>query len=309
MKEISKMNTKSWLLLLLLSFLWGGSFFFVEIALSALPIFTIVFLRVFIGAIILLVFLVVTGREIPKDKKVWLNLFVMGFLNNVIPFCMIVRGQQFISSGFASILNATTPFFTVIVAHFLTKDEKIDIRKILGVLFGFLGVFILIGFEPLKKGSNEIFGIMSILIAAISYSFAGIWGRRFRTLKVDPVVTSTGQLISSSFVLFPIMLIVDQPWNLSMPALNIWGAIIGIALFSTSLAYIIFFKILSSSGATNVMLVTFLIPISAILLGVFILSEKFEIQYLIGMVVIGIGLVFIDGRLIQRIKGKGHVAI
>lgn len=304
MKEISKMNTKSWLLLLLLSFLWGGSFFFVEIALTALPIFTIVFLRVFIGAIILLIFVLLTGREVPKDLKIWLHLFVMGFLNNVIPFCMIVSGQQFISSGFASILNATTPFFTVIVAHFLTRDEKINPGKVFGVILGFSGVFILIGFEPLQKGSNEIFGIFAILMAAISYSFAGIWGRRFKSLKIDPVVTSTGQLISSSLVLLPIMLLVDQPWNLSVPAINIWGAILGIALFSTALAYIIFFKILSSSGATNVMLVTLLVPISAILLGVFVLSEKFELQYLIGMAVISIGLAFIDGRLINRLKGK-----
>jgi len=221
---------------------------------------------------------------------------------------MIVSGQQFISGGFASILNATTPFFTVLIAHFMTKDEKINIGKVFGVIFGFIGVFILIGFESLKNESNEIFGIIAILIAANSYAFAGVWGRRFKSLKIDPVVTSTGQLMSSSFVLLPIMLIVDQPWNLSMPTFNVLGAILGIALFSTSLAYIVFFKILSSSGATNVMLVTFLIPISAILLGVFILSEKFEIQYLIGMLVIGIGLIFIDGRLIRRIKGKGNVA-
>lgn len=307
MKEITKMNRKSWFLLLLLSFLWGGSFFFVEIALTALPIFTIVFLRVFLGALILLFFIFLSGREIPRSKKIWINLFVMGVLNNVIPFCMIVSGQQYISGGFASILNGTTPFFTVVVAHFLTRDEKINKGKILGVISGFLGVLILIGFESLQKGSNEIIGILAVLTAAISYSFAGIWGRRFKSLEIDPVVTSTGQLISSSLVLFPVMLIVDQPWKLSMPPANVWVAIGGIALFSTSLAYIIFFKILSSSGATNVMLVTFLVPISAILLGIFVLSEKFEIQYFAGMALIAIGLIFIDGRLIHKIKGMFHV--
>jgi drug/metabolite transporter (DMT)-like permease len=307
MKEISNMNINSWLLLLLLSFLWGGSFFFIEIALTGLPIFTIVFLRVFIGTTILFAFLLITGKKIPKSKRIWLNFLVMGLLNNVIPFCLIVSGQRFISGGFASILNATTPFFTVIVAQFLTKDEKMNVGKAVGVIFGFFGVLILIGFESLLIGSNKLFGIIAVLIAAISYAFAGIWGRRFKSLNIDPVVTATGQLISSSFVLLPIMLTVNKPWNLPMPGLTVWGSVFGIALFSTALAYIIYFKILSTSGATNVLLVTFLLPISAILLGVFILSEQFYIQHLFGMIVIGIGLVFIDGRLLQRIRGQNNV--
>ena len=162
MNEISMMNRKSWLMLFVLSILWGGSLFFVEIALTALPIFTIVFLRVFIGALILLGFLIVTGKTLPTNRRIWLNLFVMGILNNVIPFCMIVSGQQFISGGFASILNATTPFFTVIVAHLFTNDEKISLGKVSGVILGFLGVMILIGFDPLMKGSNKILGIVAI---------------------------------------------------------------------------------------------------------------------------------------------------
>jgi drug/metabolite transporter (DMT)-like permease len=301
------MNKKNWLLLTLLSILWGGSYFFVEIALTALPIFTIVFLRVFTGAALLLLFIFLTGRKFPGDRKTWFSLFVMGILNNVIPFTMIVSGQQYINSGFASILIAATPFFTVTAAHFLTKDEKINPGKIAGVLFGIIGVSVLIGFDSLSWEANELYGIIFILIASLSYSIAGIWGKRFKSLNIDPVVTSTGQLICSSLVLLPVMLISDRPWDLPLPPMEVWGAIIGIALFSTSIAYIVYFKILSSSGATNVLLVTFLIPIVAVVLGIFLLSEEFKVQYLFGMFIIGMGLLAIDGRFIRKIKDRGNV--
>lgn len=301
------MKKKDWLLLILLSILWGGSYFFVEIALTALPIFTIVFLRVFTAAILLLLFIFLSGRKLPKERKIWFTLFVMGILNNAIPFTMIVSGQQYINSGFASILIAATPFFTVTAAHFLTKDEKINISKITAVLFGILGVTVLIGFESLIWEANELKGIIFILIASLSYSNAGIWGKRFKSLDIDPVATATGQLICSSILLLPVMLISDKPWNLPFPPLEVWGAIIGIALFSTSIAYIVYFKILANYGATNVLLVTFLIPIVAVVLGILFLSEEFKVQYLLGMLIIGIGLLAIDGRLIQKIKERRNV--
>ena len=298
------MDFKDWLRLILLSLLWGGSFFFVEVALTALPIFTIVFIRVLLGALILLVFIKLSGRIFPEGKKIWLELLVMGILNNVIPFCMIVNGQRYISGGFASILNATTPFFTVVTAHFLTRDEKLNARKIAGVLMGIAGVSVLIGFEAISGGSNKLIGIVSVLCAATSYSFAGVWGRRFKAYEIDPVMPAAGQLICSSLVLLPIALIVDTPWKLAMPGARVWAAILGIALLSTALAYILYFKILASSGATNVLLVTFLVPVSAVLLGVFILSETFRAQYLAGMVIIGLGLIIIDGRLLARIRRR-----
>jgi len=301
------MDSKNWLRLLLLSLLWGGSFFFVEVALTALPIFTIVFLRVFFGAVILLLIILISGRKLPGGKKIWLDFLVMGTLNNVIPFCMIVSGQRYISGGFASILNATTPFFTVVVAHILTKDEKLNAGKIAGVVLGIAGVSILMGFETVLGESNKLIGIIAVLCAAVSYAFAGIWGRRFKTYGITPLAPAAGQLICSAVLLFPIVIIVDRPWTLDFPELNIWVAVLGIALFSTALAYILYFKILASSGATNVLLVTFLVPVSAILLGVFILSEVFKVQFLLGMIIIGLGLIAIDGRLIQRIGRKKNV--
>ncbi len=296
------MNLTSWIQLITLSILWGGSFFFVKIALNDLPIFTIVFLRVALGSLLLLIFTTIKKKKLPNSKIIWFHFIVMGVLNNVIPFTLIVSAQKYIDSGFASILNATTPFFTIIIAHLFTKDESLSLKKVLGIIIGLSGVTILIGYKSIFSGKNELVGAIFMLIAALSYAFAGVWGKRFKSLKMDPIIISTGQLICSSVLLLPITLVVDKPWTLSLPSGQTWLAILGVALFSTSIAYIIYFKLLSSSGATNVLLVTLLIPVSALLLGVTILSEVFYIQYIYGIIIIGLGLVVLDGRILGRIK-------
>ena len=293
-----------WLLLTILSILWGGSFFFVGVAVEALPPLTIVTLRVFLAAIALMAVVYFTGSRMPSNPSVWIAFITMGVLNNVIPFTLIVWGQTHIASGLASILNATTPLFTIVAAHFLTRDEKMSKLKVLGVLFGLTGVAIMIGHEALGGLGDSILGQFAVLGAAISYSFAGIYGRRFRQLGIKPVVTATGQVTASSLILIPLAIFYDRPFTLPIPELEIWLAIIGLALFSTALAYILYFRILSTAGATNVLLVTLLIPVSAILLGTAILGEQLELKHMIGMVMISIGLLSIDGRVFQLIRGR-----
>lgn len=301
---VKSMSPYEWLLLTILSILWGGSFFFVGVAVEALPPLTIVTLRVFLAAIALLAVVYFTGSRMPSNPTVWIAFIGMGVLNNVIPFTLIVWGQTHIASGLASILNATTPMFTVVAAHFLTRDEKMSKLKVLGVVFGLAGVAIMIGREALGGLGENILGQFAVLWAAISYSLAGIYGRRFRQLGIKPVVTATGQVTASSLVLIPLALFYDRPFTLPMPELEIWLAIVGLALFSTALAYILYFRILSTAGATNVLLVTLLIPVSAILLGTAILGEQLELKHMIGMGLISIGLLSMDGRMFQLIHGR-----
>lgn len=298
------MTLKSWLQLLLLSVLWGGSFFFIEIALVDLPIFTIVFLRVFTGSLLLLLFLKLKGAKLPKERSIWLRFFIMGLLNNVIPFTLIVSSQTFIDSSFASILNATTPFLTIIVAHILTSDESLTVNKIAGASLGLTGVIVLIGYKSMFSGNNELIGGVLMFLATLSYSFAGVYGKSFRKFQLNPVIIATGQLISSTIILFPLVITIDKPWDIPLPGYQSILAIVGIALFSTAIAYIIYFNILTKHGATNVLLVTLLIPVSAILLGVFILSEPFQVQYIGGISIISLGLLLIDGRVIKRFYGR-----
>ena len=301
---VKSMSPYEWLLLTILSVLWGGSFFFVGVAVEALPPLTIVTLRVFLAAIALQTVVYFTGSRMPSNPTVWIAFIGMGVLNNVIPFTLIVWGQTHIASGLASILNATTPLFTVVAAHFLTKDEKMSNLKVIGVIFGLAGVVIMIGYEVLGGFGDSIFAQFAVLGAAISYSFAGIYGRRFRQLEIKPVVTATGQVTASSLILIPLAIFYDHPFSMPMPGVEIWLAIFALAFLSTALAYILYFRILSTAGATNVLLVTLLVPISAILLGTVILGEQLELKHMVGMGMIGIGLLSIDGRIFQLIRKR-----
>ena len=295
-----QMNATEWALLIALSILWGGSFFFIGIAVKELPPVTIVTLRVGIAALALLTLCRMLGFRLPRSPRVLRAYLGMGLLNNIIPFSLIVWGQTHIASGLASILNATTPLFTVIVAHLLTKDEKLSPNKLAGVVIGFAGVATMIGPAALTGQSSSLWGQLAILGAAVSYSFAGIYGRRFRAMASPPLVTATGQICASSLLLIPLALLVDKPWTLAMPSGETVAALFGIALLSTALAYLIFFRILSTAGATNLALVTFLIPVSAIVLGSLVLQEQLAAKHLIGMAMIACGLVAIDGRLVRR---------
>lgn len=295
-------------MLVALSVLWGGSFFFVEVAVAALPPLTIVFLRVGLAAIALWIFAFVTDLRPPRDARIWTAFFLMGLLNNVVPFSLIVWGQTGIGAGLASILNATTPLFTVIVAGTLLSDERITSLKILGVIIGFVGVIVMIGSSALTHLSGHVAAQFAVLGAAISYAFAGVFGRRFRAMNISPVTIAAGQVTSSSVLLAPLVFMFDWPVNILALSALTWAAIAGLAILSTAFAYILYFRILGSSGATNLLLVTFLVPVSAILLGFFVLGETLELIDYVGMLLIALGLVAIDGRLIVKVLPKREPA-
>jgi drug/metabolite transporter (DMT)-like permease len=285
------MALRVWLWLLSLSVLWGGSFFFAKVAVAELGPFTVVFARVALAALALAL-VVPLRRDAP-----WPAYFAMGFLNNALPFSLIFWGQTEIASGLASILNATTPLFTLVVAHVFTSDEKIDRTKIVALLTGLVGVVMLIGPAALVGGS-ALWAQAACLAAALSYAFAGVYGRRFRRMGIAPAEAAAGQVTASAVLILPIMLIVDQPWLLpAPPSLTVCLALVGLALLSTALAYVLYFRILAAAGATNLLLVTFLIPLTAILLGAVVLGERLEPWQFAGMALIGLRLALIDGRI------------
>ena len=288
-----------WMLLVLLSVVWGGSFFFNGIALREFPTLSIVTARVGLAALALLFLMKVLGQGIQLNRQILKAFFGMSFLNNVVPFSLIVWGQQHIASGVASILNATTPLFTMLVAHWFTTDEKINPRRLLGVLTGMGGVGLMMGLDSMESSGFHLLGQSAILLAAFSYGLAGVYGKRFAQLEIPPLATATGQLCASSMILIPLTLWIDQPWTMTIPSIEWMGSLLGIALLSTALAYVIYFRLLKTAGATNLLLVTLLIPVSAIILGVFLLDESLEPQHLSGMAVISLGLLIMDVRLLQ----------
>lgn len=292
------MGFQEWGLIVILSTLWGGSFFFVGVAVKEMTPLTIVAGRVGLAAFLLLVYVRLRGQKMPRSPRLWGAFFLMGALNNLIPFCLIVWGQIHIESSLASILNATTPIFSVVLAHYLTREERLTINRLAGVLIGWMGVAAMIGIEALRGFGVEVLGQIAVLGAALSYAFAAIYGRRFK--KIDPVVVATGMLCGSTVMILPLALYVEQPWQLA-PGMGSVAALFGLAAVSTSLAYIIYFRVLATSGATNLLLVTFLIPVSAIILGVLVLGERPGWNAFTGMGLIFIGLIAIDGRLLERL--------
>jgi len=273
-----KMDAFDWVMLITLATVWGGSFLFNAILVAELPVITIVAIRVTVAALALWGFVRVTGRKIPTSPQVWGALLILGVLNNAIPFSLIVQGQTQITSGLASILNATTPLFTILVAGFFLTDERFSVLRVLGVVVGFSGVILMVGPEALSGLGDDFWAQLCALGAALSYGFASVFGRRFRELRVDPVMVATGQVTMSSLVLWPIALWIDGPQDIMGLSFNAAASMFGLAVLCTSFAYILYFRILERAGATNISLVTFLVPISAIILGI------------------------IDGRLFQRLR-------
>lgn len=296
------MGVREWSMLVLLSVLWGGSFFFVGVAVKELAPLTIVLVRVSLAAVTL--WLIVFSMNIPRPGSVqaWRSLFTMGLLNNVIPFTLIVWGQTHIESGLASILNASLPMFTVIVAGLILPDERISLGKIIGVIIGLVGVIVMIGPSALGGLSSDVLAQLAIVLAAIVYSFAAVFGRRFKILGLHPITTAAGQVSASTMILLPVVLWIDKPLSQPMPGALVLSALIALAVGSTALAYILYFQLLSRAGATNLSLVTLLIPVSAIFLGFVFLDERLQLMHLLGMALIGLGLSAIDGRLWKKTR-------
>jgi len=276
------------------------------VVVAELPPLTIVTLRVGVAAITLWAVLLIGGYEVPKSFKLWRAFFMLGLLNNVIPFALIVWGQNHIGAGLASIINATTPLFTILIAGAFLADEHMSPQKVVGVVVGLFGVAVLIGGEPLADigldMSLQTLAQLAIMGAAISYGCASVFGRRFKALGISPFSTAVGQVTAATIILLPVTFLVERPDQLANPSLQTWLAILCLGVFCTALGYILFFKILSSSGATNVVLVTFLVPITASFLGWLILNEQLHSRYFIGMAFIGLGLAAIDGRLWKKLK-------
>lgn len=299
-RSLLAVTLRDWILLMTLSVLWGGSFFFARIALDDVPPLTLVLARVVIGSAVLYAVLRATGERFTARRTVWATLTVMALLNNVVPFSLFYWSQTAIPAGLAAILNATTPLFTVIVMHLFTTDEPATPNKTAGVALGFLGVVVLVGPAALGTIDTPLWALAGCLVATLSYAFSGLWGRRIKPLALTPTFTAWVQLTITSIVMAPLVGIVDRPWTLAMPGPAAIAAVLALAVLSTALAYIIFFRLLETAGPSNLLLVTFLIPVSTILLTGLFLGERLAWTHFAGMALIGLGLVAIDGRAWRR---------
>jgi drug/metabolite transporter (DMT)-like permease len=295
----SVMGKSEWALLFVLSILWGGSFLFTGIAIQEIPPLTIAFIRLAIGALILHLVLRIQGLRIPSTWKVWGSLAVMGLISSMLPISLIAWAQTTIGAGLASILGATSPLFGMIFAHLFTPDERLSGHRLIGTVLGFCGTVVVIGPAALGEIGGELAAQLAVVAAAISSAMGGVFGRRFRSMGVTPLATATGQVTAASLLLVPFVSWFDRPWALPFPSFDVVSALLALAVLSTALAYLIFFHILAKGGAMNTLLVGFLVPASAVLMGSLVLGEHLKPQDLAGMVLIGMGLAVVDGRLIR----------
>lgn len=294
--SIRAMGPVEWTLLVGLSVLWGGSFFFFEVGLRELPPFTLVLGRVGLAAAVLLTVVYASGRRMPADPRVLGGYLLLGGINNALPFSLIVWGQTEIPSGLASILNATTPIFTIVVAHVFTSDDRMTPNRLLGIVFGVAGVAVLMGPDLLAGLNPYNLGQLSVLGAAFCYGFAANYGRRFH--RQSPMVNAAGMLSGATVWMLPLSLGLERPWTLSLSPVG-WGAVLGLAILSTALAFMMYFRILAVAGATNIALVTFLVPVSAISLGVMFLGESLAWSAFAGLGLIFLGIAAVDGRVLH----------
>jgi len=300
----AQMNGRDWLILAFLAVIWGGAFFCIHVEVHSVPPLTYVWLRVTIAAAAMWVYLAWRRESAGLPRSVWGAMLLLALLNNVVPFILFGWGQTHIASGLASILNATTPIWGVIVAHLFTADEKLTPRKVAGVLLGFGGVALMIGPDLLGSiGSNGL-AQLACVSAALLYALAGVWARRFRRLGISPTSVTTGQLTMSAIVMFPVAMVFDKPWTHSLPPLGALGAIFVLAVVCSAFAYILYFRLIDHAGATNALLVTLLVPPVAIVLGALFLSETLEAQDFAGLALIALGLAAIDGRLLNLLAGR-----
>lgn len=295
----SRLDNQDAALLVLLSILWGLSFTFTGIAVRELPPLTIVLIRVTLASLLLVPVMMVRRAHWPASLSAWTPFLVMALINNVIPFTLQVMAQKHITSGLASVLNATAPLFTVLVMA-AACEEALSAHRLVGVGIGIAGVMILRD-PTLSLDGDQSIGILMCLGATLSYGFSGLWGRRHLS-ATPPLTAATCQLICSSLMMAGLAAAIETPWHLAMPGPHILLALLGLAALSTALAYIVFFRILTRSGATNVMLVTLLIPITALAIGHLALGETVTSRQILGAVVIGSALLIIDGRVLTVLK-------
>ena len=304
-----EMTGREWAILLFLAVIWGGAFLFIGIAVRHVDPLTYVWLRLTIAAGAMFVFLRLKGERLGLPRQVWGSILLLALLNNALPFTLFGWGQTHIASGLASILNATTPIWGVLVAHLFTDDERMTPRKIAGVLLGFGGVAVMIGPTLLANVGTDVLAQLACIVAALCYAVAAVWARRFRRQGLKPMSVTTGQLSAGALMMLPLALVVDQPWTQPLPPVSAWAAIAALAIFCTALGYVLYFRLIDSAGATNALLVTLLVPPFAIVFGSLFLNEVLAPQDFAGLALIALGLAAIDGRLLRKLRRPAAISL
>jgi drug/metabolite transporter (DMT)-like permease len=299
------MNAKNLFLLILLAALWGPSFLFIKVAVEEIPPLTLVLGRVAIGAFFLLVALRLARRSLPRDRTLWRQFAVLAVLHNALPWTLLSWGEQYIDSALASILNGTTPLFTIILAHYWVEGDRMTSSKVLGVLLGFAGLFLLI-LPSLEDGVQaSTWGIIAVTAASALYGVAIIYSRN-HLRGLPPLVAPASQLILATVYMFPLAMIIDQPWELPTPSATALAAMVALGILGTGLAFIVYYRLLETANPTYISMVTYVIPVFGVILGVLVLGEQLTWYALAGFALILLGVMVVNGLFANHLPVIGH---
>ena len=290
------MSLRNFAILFVLGLIWGASFLFIKVAVVTIPPFTVAFGRTALAALILYVVLRYRGLKLGSWGHLWGAFLVLGLFNGAVPYTLITWAEIHIDSGLAAILNALMPLFTVLLAHFFTQDEKLNWMKVSGIFLGFLGILALIGPAVLKGLGTHVIGQLAVVGAALCYAMAAIYGRRLK--EIPPLVSATGQLIGAALLTLPLSFIIDKPWQLSVTLLSL-GALVCLSLLGTALAYILYYYLLARIGATNVSLVTYLLPITGVFWGALLLGERLHWSAFLALALILAGIAGVNNGWVK----------
>lgn len=301
------MASRDWLVILLLALLWGASFTFTSVALRELPSNTLVVARMGLATPPLLFYLWWRGERLPRDPRLWGALALLGLVNIAIPFGLFFWAMTRISGGLAAVLNATTPLWGVVFAHYLTREERITPLRFIGTLLGFVGIAVIIGPGVLRSLGGDTLAQLACLVATAAQALAALLARRISAGGTNALTVSIGQCVSATLFMLPVALLLEAPWQLPMPGMTTWLAVIALALPVTALAYILFFGLLERVGTSNALLIAYLIPVFAVVIGGVFLGEVMAPRQFGGMALIALALAVIDGRPFARLAPRRNV--
>ena len=302
---------KNFLLLLLLASLWGPSFLFIKVAVAEIPPFTLVLARVGIAALFLYVLLRLKRRSLPGAGRVWLNLAIVALFHNALPFVLLSWGEQRIDSALASIINGMTPIFTILIAHILTSDDRLSPMKVGGVALGMMGMILLVAPALLDGVRATTLGLLAVVLVSASYALALVYSRQ-KLRGLPTLVAPTSQMLLATLFLLPFSLLIDRPFTLATPSLAAAGSVLALALLGTTLAFIVYYRLVQTAEASFASMVTYLAPIFGVLLGVVVLGERLSWNALVAFGLILLGVMVVNGvfrdlprpaRLRERVSG------
>ncbi len=297
------MGWQEWLMLCLCAMLWGSAYVFNAVAIKELPHLTITLVRLLIASLFLQTVLRLYGLSLPRGWSTWRAFFVMTMLSNIGPYLLVLQGQMGTTSGLAAVLTATTPLFTILLAHAFTQDERLTANKLAGVLVGIVGVAIVVGFDAWTGASASFVAKLMLVAASLLYAIGSIYAKRFSGMP--PLVIAASIMTSGALLSLPLSLYIDRPWTLPMPSTEVWIAVVCTGVFGSALAAISYFRLFTVAGATNAMLVTLLLPITPIIGGALYLGERLALREIVGGAVIMLALIIIDGRIFRMLRGSG----